>query len=98
MTIEGLIEKYKNTLPDEQITEEDFKLMMSNIGNLNANIREDNFDFIARLIISGKLEDYQMLQLLEHCEFVLRSVKVILNILCWIEVSVHLLSESLLNI
>ncbi|PSC77312.1 hypothetical protein C6576_13510, partial [Mammaliicoccus sciuri] len=74
MTIEGLIERYKNTLPDEQITEEDFKLMMSNIGNLNANIREDNFDLIARLIISGKLEDYQMLQLLEHCEFVLRSV------------------------
>lgn len=74
MTMEGLIEKYKNKLPDKQITEEDFKLMMSNIGNPNANIREDNFDLIARLIISGKLEDYQMLQLLEHCEFILSSV------------------------
>lgn len=74
MTIEGLIEKYKNKLPDEQVTEEEFKLMMSNIGNPNANIREDNFDLIARLIISGKLDNLQMLQLLEHCEFVLSSV------------------------
>lgn len=74
MTIKELIERYKNKFPDQQVTEEEFKLMMSNIGNPNANIREDNFDLIARLIISGKLEDYQMLQLLEHCEFVLSSV------------------------
>ncbi|NGX76089.1 DUF2785 domain-containing protein [Staphylococcus sciuri] len=74
MTIEGLIKRYKNKLPDKQITEEDFKLMMSNIGNPNVNIREDNFDLIARLIISGKLDNHQVLQLLEHCEFVLSSV------------------------
>lgn len=74
MTIEGLIERYKNELPDKQVTEEEFELMISNIGNPNTNIREDNFDLIARLIISGKLEDYQMLQLLEYCEFVLSSV------------------------
>lgn len=74
MTIEELIEKYKNKLPDKQVTEEEFKLMISNIGNPNANIREDNFDLIARLIISGKLDNHQMLQLLEHCEFVLSSV------------------------
>ncbi|MCD8796430.1 DUF2785 domain-containing protein [Mammaliicoccus sciuri] len=74
MTMEGLIEKYKNKLPDKQVTEEEFKLMMSNIGNPNANIRENNFDLIARLIISGKLDNHQMLQLLEHCEFILGSV------------------------
>ncbi|MFV5769340.1 DUF2785 domain-containing protein [Mammaliicoccus sciuri] len=74
MTIEGLIKRYKNKLPDKQVTEEDFKLLMSNIGNPTANIREDNFDLIARLIISGKLDNHQMLQLLEYCEFVLSSV------------------------
>ncbi|UXV29412.1 DUF2785 domain-containing protein [Mammaliicoccus sciuri] len=74
MTIEGLIKRYKNKLPDKQVTEEDFKLLMSNIGNPTANIREDNFDLIARLIISGKLDNHQVLQLLEYCEFVLSSV------------------------
>lgn len=74
MTIEGLIKRYKNKLPDKQVTEEDFKLLMSNIGNPNADIREENFDLIARLIISGKLDNHQMLQLLEQCEFILGSV------------------------
>ncbi|WP_436868697.1 hypothetical protein [Mammaliicoccus sciuri] len=74
MTIEEIIERYKNKFPDQQVTDEEFKLMMSNIGNPTANIREDNFDLIARFIISGKLDNHQLLQLLEDCEFVLRSV------------------------